>query len=131
MSIVDIIINSLQELANQLVTFVPKVVIAIFIWFIGKSIIKLLIRLVKKIDIKGTEIDNRIIDWLARIVLVLGKFFLILIILDYFGVGRTIINAIVSGLTFAVAITIGIAFGYALKPEARDLIDLLKKQIRK
>jgi small conductance mechanosensitive channel len=131
MSIIDVVIASMQQLINQLIVFIPKIIIAALIWFIGKYLLVLAVRIIKRVDIKGTKIDNKIADWLATIFLPVGKFFLILIVLDYLGVGRTVISAVVNGFTFAVAIALGIAFGKALEDDAKRAVLAIKKQLEK
>ena len=109
--------------------FLPKAITAILIWFIGKFFLNLGIGLIKKIDIKGFKLDNKAISLLTKVTLPLGKFILILIILDYLGVGRTIIGAFMNGLTLAIAIALGMAFGKGLEKEASNLITKAKKHL--
>lgn len=126
---VDILLTALNQLTVQLVEAVPKIIIAILIWIIGKFLIGLGVGLVKKIDIKGTEIDDRVIGILTSTVSIVGRLLLVLIILDYFGIGETVVGAIASGLTITIAIALGLAFGRALEPEARALVETAKKQL--
>jgi len=129
--IANVFVETLFQLLDQLVAFVPKVIVALLIWGVGKHLLNLAVRLVKRIDLKGTKIDNQLADFLARIVVPVGKFLLVLIVLDYLAIGRTIINAFMSGLAFAIAIGLGIAFGEALKPDAKKIVQLLRKQWQK
>ncbi len=127
----DIVVIALNQLIVQLVNIFPKLVITIIIWFVGKYLIDLAISLLKKVDIKGTKIDNKIVDLFSTIILVAGKVFLVLIIMDYWNIGETIINALVSGLTYTLAIAFGLAFGRALEPEAKNIVEELKKKLEK
>jgi len=111
--------------------FVPKIIIAIFIWIIGKYLINLGVALVRKIDIKGTKIDDYLIGVLSKVTLVVGKVLLFLVILDFLGVGRTIIGAITNGLTLMIAIALGLAFGKALEEDAREVVRQFKKHLGK
>jgi formate/nitrite transporter FocA (FNT family) len=127
----DIILVALNQLVVQLVNILPKLVITIIIWYVGKYLIHIGVKIARKIDIKGTKIDNKIIDILTSVILIAGKIFLVLIILDYWSIGETIISAIVSGLTFTFAIAFGLAFGKALEPDAKTLVEKFRKKIEK
>ena len=125
----NIIVTALNQLAVQLVNFLPKLVITLIIWWVGKYIITLGVKLIRKIDIKGTEIDDKIISTFSSIILVAGKILLVLIILDYWGIGKTIIGALANGITITFAIALGLAFGKALEPEAKNLVEGFKKKL--
>ena len=56
---------------------------------------------------------------------------MVLVILDFLGVGRTIIGAIASGLTLMVAIALGLAFGKALEEDAKDVVRQFKEHLGK
>lgn len=123
--------NSFQELANQLVIWLPKLIVALLIWWTGRFLLNLAARGVKKIDIPGTKIDNRMIAKFNKILLWLGKAILLLIVLDYLGIGRTIISALANGLTLTIALALGIAFGQALRPEAEKMVREARKTFKK
>jgi len=55
----------------------------------------------------------------------------LLVVLDYLGVGRTIIGAVASGLTLMVAIALGLAFGKALEEDAKEIVQQFKKHLGK
>ena len=131
MSVLNVLIASLQQLVTQLIVFLPKVIVAFLIWVVGIWFLQLAVKIVQKLDIRGTKIDDHLRNWLAAIVLPLGKFFLVLIVLDYLGVGRTVISAVANGFTLAVAIALGMAFGRALEPEAKKAVSALKKHWQK
>ena len=125
----NIIITALNQLVIQLFTFLPKLIITLAIWWIGLFLVDLGIKLIKKIDIKKTKIDNKVIDVFSSIIYFTGRIILVLIILDYWGIGQTIISALANGLTITFAIALGLAFGKALEPEAREVVEILKKKI--
>jgi small conductance mechanosensitive channel len=128
---VSVIYTSLAQVWFQMLMFVPKVIVAIFIWVIGKYLINLAVNLIRRIDIKGTKIDDYLVRIFSGTVLVLGKILLVLVILDYLGVGRTILGAIANGLTLTVAIALGLAFGKALEDDAKDVIREFKRHLVK
>ena len=79
----NIIITALNQLVIQLFTFLPKLIITLAIWWIGLFLVDLGIKLIKKIDIKKTKIDNKVIDVFSSIIYFTGRIILVLIILDY------------------------------------------------
>lgn len=127
----NIILAALNQLGAQTIVFIPKVIVAIAIWLIGKYLINLGVALIRKIDIKGTKIDDYLIRILSSVVLVVGKILLILVILDFLGVGRTIVGAIANGLTLTVAIALGLSFGKALEEDAKEVVQQFKKHLGK
>ena len=127
----NVVLGSLNQVWIQMLVFIPKIIIAIIIWTIGKHLINLGVTLIRKIDIKRTKIDDYLIGIFSNVVLVVGKFLLILVILDFLGVGRTIVGAIASGLTLMIAIALGLAFGKALEEDAKEVVQQFKKHLRK
>jgi small conductance mechanosensitive channel len=124
--------SAMQQLLNQLVGFIPKLLVAIIIWVVGKYIIGLGVNLIKRVQLKGVAKPvNKLVESLAYILLPLGKVILFLIILDYLGIGRTVINALLSGVSFAIAIAVGLAFGKAFEDDAKALVESVKKQLDK
>lgn len=131
MQVANVIVDPLQQLLTQLVGFIPKLVVALLIWLIGKYIINIGVGLIKKVEFKRLKVVGKFRDTFAFFLLYLGKVLLVLVILDYLGIGRTVIQALLSGLTFAIAIALGIAFGKALEDDAKSLLNALKEQANK
>ena len=127
----NVILASLNQVWVQMLIFVPKIIVALFIWFVGKYLINLGVALVRKIDIKRTKIDDYLIGIFSKVVLVVGKVLLFLVVLDFLGVGRTIIGAVTNGLTLMVAIAFGLAFGRALEEDAKEAVRQFKKHLGK
>jgi len=125
----NIIVTALEQLTVQLVNLIPKLIITLIIWWVGKYLINLGVKLIRKIDIKGTKIDDKIISASSSVILIAGKILLVLVILDYWGIGKTIIGALANGLTITFAIALGLAFGKALEPEAKNLVEGFKKKL--
>ncbi len=126
-----ILVSSLQQFLYQLLGFVPKLIVALVIWFVGKWMVAWGVNLLKKVELKGAKPVNKLVQQLAYILLPLGKVILFLVVLDYLGIGRTVIGALLSGLTFAIAITLGLAFGKALEDDAKAVVDSIKRQLEK
>jgi len=131
MDYLEILTNALNELVVDLVDLLPKIIVALVIWYIGVFLLGLAARLIRKIDIGGTELDDKAVAVVSTLINGLGRVLLALIILDYLGVGSTVVGAIANGLTFSIAIALGIAFGDALKPEAKRWVTQSKKFLTK
>lgn len=131
MPIYSIFLNPLQQLSTQMAAFLPKIIAAVLIWLIGKYLLELAVRLIRKVNIKGTKLDEKVVNFLIKIAMPVGKVLLVLIVLDYLGIGRTVIGAFLNGLTLAIAIALGIAFGKALETDAGGLVGEAKKQLKK
>lgn len=127
MDTADIILQALNSAVTQLVSILPKLTVALVIWYTGKYLLGLAVSLVKKIDIKKTKVDNKAIGMLTTLVDIIGRIVLVLVILDYLGIGRTIIAALTQGVTFAIAIALGLAFGKALEDDAKKIVANFRK----
>jgi small conductance mechanosensitive channel len=124
-------LGSFQQFGYQLVGFIPKLLAALIIWVIGKYLLHMGISALERIRLDKAKGLNKVLDSFTFILLPLGKLILFLVVLDYLGIGRTVIDAFLSGLSFAVAIALGLAFGKALEPDAKELVDNFKKQLEK
>lgn len=119
-----------ETLITQVITFIPKLLVAVLIWLVGKYLLKLISGLIKKIKIKGIDWDQKIIDFLLRVVNPVIKIILVLIILDYLGVGQTVIGALTNGLTITIALALGISFGKALEDDAKRMVERARESFR-
>ncbi|MBN1263481.1 MAG: hypothetical protein JW991_03950 [Candidatus Pacebacteria bacterium] len=130
-SSLNIFVEAIRQLIYQMAEIFPKVVIALIIWWVGNRFLMIGLDLLKKVNIKGTKLDEQIIGVFSKITLPLGKFILVLIVLDYLGIGRTVISAFMNGLTLAVSIALGLAFGKALEKDAGEIVSEVRKQLKK
>lgn len=127
----DIVLGALTQVWFQMLVFVPKIIVAIIIWVIGVYLVNLGVALIRKIDIRGAKIDDYLIGVFSSAVLVVGKILVILVVLDFLGVGRTIVGAIANGLTLAIAIALGLSFGKALEEDAKWVVGKFKKHLER
>jgi len=128
MEVVGALNLALNSIVEQLAGLLPKLIIALLIWYAGKYLLSLALGLAKKIDInKKTKADNKAIEMLLGGAELVGRIILVLIILDYLGIGRSIISALAQGVTFAVAIALGLSFGKALEDDAKKTVNNIKK----
>lgn len=131
MDYVEVTFIALNELIAQLMAVLPKLIIALIIWYLGKYIITLGVNLIEHIDIKKTKIDEKAIDTITTVINIVGRIILVLVILDYLGIGSSIVTALAQGVTFAIAIALGLSFGKALESDAKDIVDSIKKFVKK
>lgn len=131
MTFTQVFIGAMQELTLQLLNFIPKLIVALLIWIVGKYLIGLLVSLVRKVKLEHAKPVNKLMESLAFILEPLGKVLLFLIVMDYLGIGSSVISALVSGFTFAIAIALGLAFGKALEDDAKQIVAAVKKQLEK
>ena len=124
-------LGTFQQFGYQLVSFIPKLLAALIIWVIGKYFLNLGISALEKIKLEKAKGVNKVLRSFTQILLPLGKLVLFLVILDYLGIGRTVMNAFLSGLSFAVAIALGLAFGRAIEPYVKQFVEDFKSQLEK
>ena len=127
MTALNIIAGAIQELIQRLVALVPQLIVALVIWWLGNYLLNLGARLLKKLNLPFTKLDESAINTLLKVAIPTGKVILVLIILDYLHIGSTIISALTTGLALTIAIALGLSFGKALEPEAAEAVKLLKK----
>lgn len=123
----EIIVTTLESIIDQLVIILPKLIIALLIWYIGRYLISVSVKLVRHMDPKRTKVDDKATGMLSGLVELVGRIILVLVILDFLGIGRTIIAAFTQGVTYAIAIALGLAFGKALEGDAKQTVESIKK----
>jgi hypothetical protein len=129
-SISEVFLGSFQMLLTQLIIWVPKLIIALLLWWLGNLLLRVVAKGLRIIDIPGMDLDNRLIGKFNTILLFLGKFLLALIILDYLGIGEVVIGAIAGGLTLTIALILGISFGQSFKPTTDRIVEQLIRKVQ-
>jgi len=122
---------SIETLVLQIIAVIPQLIVAIIIWYVGRYFLGVAAKLIRKLDVKSLKFDDRVVDGLARLVDFVGRVLLVLIILDYLGIGGSVVAAITQGIVFTIAIALGIAFGEALKPDAREISSTFRTWFKK
>ena|SRR3989344_3506212 len=130
MDTVSVILVALNQIVGQLIEVLPKLIIALIIWYLGKYFLNMAVSLISKFDLKHTKIDDKAIETLGLVVNGVGRVILVLIILDYLGIGRSVVSAVAQGITYAIAIALGLAFGKALEGDAKNVVESLRKFLR-
>lgn len=114
-------------LLNKVVTYLPNVVVAAFIFVVAVIIADILEKVVRA-AVEGAKVGyghlaGVIVKWSIWI-------FAILIILMQLGIGKELILTLFTGLVGLIVISGGIAFGLGGKEIATDLLQNLRKKIR-
>ena len=124
-------LGTFQQFGYELVAFIPKLLAALIIWVVGKYFLNVGMSALERVKLKNAKGINKFLESFRYLLMPFGKLILFLIVLDYLGIGRTVIDAFLSGLSFAVAIALGLAFGKAFEPYVKDFVDDFKKQLEK
>ncbi|MHA2055587.1 MAG: hypothetical protein ACW99F_18575, partial [Candidatus Hodarchaeales archaeon] len=62
MTLAQVLFTSMQQLLYQMVNFIPKLLVALVIWVLGKYLLGVGVSLIKKVQIKGAKPVNKIVD---------------------------------------------------------------------
>lgn len=111
---------------NQLLVYIPNVIIAVVIGFIGIVAANLVSDVVRQ-SIKSIGIAS------ARTLAVFSKsvvmFFTILIILSQLGIAPDLIKILFMGIVAMISLAGGLAFGLGGKDHAKDVLNMVKKSL--
>ena len=112
---------------NQILFYIPNVVIAVVIGFVGLVSSNLLANLVRRtIKTLGSTTANTLAVFTKSVIV----FFTILVVLNQLGVAQDIIRILLTGIIGMLALAGGLAFGLGGKDIARDLLSELTKKVK-
>ncbi len=112
---------------NQFLFYLPNVIVAVMMGFVGSIIANLAGDLAKSgLKSLGSHSANTLAMF-ARSTII---FFTVLIILNQLGVAQDLIRILFTGIVAMLAIAGGLAFGLGGKEIARDILEGLKKKIK-
>jgi len=129
LNILNPFVDSVVLFVSQLVLYLPKLLFAYVLWLVGKWLIDKGVKLINLTNIKALKKADKLRDVVEKAFIITAKVLLILVILDTFGIGSTIIGALLSGLTWMIAIALGLSFGKALEPAAKEIVDGIRKSV--
>jgi hypothetical protein len=121
-------LNALTELLTKIALWVPNLILAILTLLVGLIVT----------DIASDKMAHASkISWIKKISGVI-KFFIIIFFIDIalrqIGVSFTLAEStylvLLTGITLAVSLAVGISLGFGLKKEAEDFVKVMKKKIR-
>jgi len=121
----NIVINYITSHIPNMITFAINVVIAVVIFFVGKKIINILRRIVKK-SLTKTNADVGVVQFLDSVVKGILYFILIVIIVGRFGVHASSLMAIVG----SAGLALGLALQGSLSNFAGGVLILLLKPFK-
>ena len=115
----------LNDLGNWSVSLIGKIVIAVLIWFIGKKIIRVLDKLVKKILDRST-LDKGVVNFVVSVLKFVMYAILIMIVVDKLGFQTTSLLTLFG----SAALAIGMSLQGSLSNFAGGVLILLFKPFK-
>lgn len=122
-------LTTVSEFLNSVLLYIPRVIVAIFILLAAIIVANFLEKLVKAAVLAGNLSDYA--PFLAVVTRWAIFVFAIFAVLIHLGIAQTLIGTLFTGFVAMVAIAGGLAFGLGGKEYAGELIDALKKSIKK
>lgn len=119
-------LTRISDILNTILYYIPNVLVAVVIAFVGLVISNLVADLVRHSvkTVNGTSANS--FAALARYAIV---FFTILIVLNQLGVAQDLIRILFTGIVAMIAIAGGLAFGLGGKETAKELLEDIKKTL--
>ncbi len=112
---------------KQILFYIPNVIVAIVIGFVGLVTSNLVANLVKRtIKSMGATFANSLAVFTKTIIV----FFTVLVVLSQLGVAQDIIRILFTGIIGMLALAGGLAFGLGGKDVARELLEELRSKIK-
>jgi len=116
-------VKFLEDIGNSLLNFIPKLFIGILIFVAGFIILEAL----QKEIISNLEIQEKYKSIISKIIRFIGAYVLLVIALNQIGIDTTILIylfiILFASIVLSFSIAIGIAFGFALKDKASEIIE--------
>lgn len=116
------------EVLNQLLLYIPNIIVAVFIGFVGLVVANLTYDIVRHAvrGVGGTQ--SIAFGTFARYAII---FFTILVVLNQLGVASDLIRILFTGIVAMIAIAGGLAFGLGGKDLAAEILRELKAKLEK
>jgi len=112
-------LGEISSLLVSLAAWLPNLLVAIVIFLFGLIVSSYAADLIKVKKLKGAEITSDIVKWVSII-------FILIIVLGQLGIkisfAENVFLVVLSGIVIALALAVGISFGFALKEDAKSLI---------
>jgi len=121
-------LSKATEVLNQFLFYIPNVIVAVIIGFVGIVISNLAADLVRQsVKSAGDSASGSLAVFTRSTIM----FFTVLIMLNQLGVAQDLIRIFFTGLVAMLAIAGGLAFGLGGKEYAKEILDELKKKLAK
>lgn len=119
-------LTNVTTVLNQLLFYLPNVLVAVVIGFIGLIFANLVADLVKQsVKTAGSKAANSL-SALARYSII---FFTALVVFSQLGIAQDLIRILFTGIVAMLAIGGGLAFGLGGQTMAKDLLEKVKKNL--
>lgn len=116
------------EVLNQFLFYIPNVIVAVIIGFVGIVISNLTSDVVRQSVKSAGESASSSLAVFARSTII---FFTVLIMLNQLGVAQDLIRIFFTGLVAMLALAGGLAFGLGGQEHAKEVLEALKKKLIK
>lgn len=121
-------LSKATEVLNQFLFYIPNVIVAVVIGFVGIVIANLSADLVRQsVKSAGDSASGSLAVFTRSTIL----FFTLLVMLNQLGVAQDLIRIFFTGLVTMLAIAGGLAFGLGGREHAKEILDELKKKLAK
>lgn len=112
---------------NEFVLYLPNVIVAVIIGFVGLVSSNLVSDLVKRaVKTMGSSTANTLAVFTKATIV----FFTALVVLNQLGVAQDLVRILFTGIVGMLAIAGGLAFGLGGRDMAKDVLEELKKKIK-
>lgn len=119
-------LSQITGVFNQLLFYLPNVLISVVIGFVGIIFAHLISDLVKQ-SVKSIRPASAVIlSAFARYTII---FFTVLIVMNQLGIAQDLIRILFTGIVALLALAGGLAFGLGGKDIAKELLDNLRKKL--
>lgn len=119
-------LSKITGVFNQLLFYLPNVLISVVIGFVGIIFSHLIADLVKQSVKSVRPVSAVMLSALARYAVI---FFTVLIVMNQLGIAQDLIRILFTGIVAMLALAGGLAFGLGGKEVAKDLLDTLRKKL--
>ena len=115
------------SVVNQILFYLPNVVAAVVIAFVGILVANLTSDLVRhSVKMMGSTASNSLAVFTRGTIL----FFTVLVVLNQLGVAQDLIRILFTGIVAMLSLAGGLAFGLGGKELAKELLDELKRKLK-
>jgi hypothetical protein len=121
-------LDSTKDLLTGIVSYIPQVILAAFVLFVGFIVADFTKKLVKSSTKMVNFKSAAMLGSIARIAIIV---FTVLIVLNMLGIGQAIINTLFIGVVAMLALAGGLAFGLGGRDAAAKAIEDFKDSIHK
>lgn len=119
-------LSRVTDVLNQLLFYIPNVIVAVVIGFVGLIFANLVADLVRHSVRTVGATSAKTLAALARYSIV---FFTVLVVLNQLGIAQDLIRILFTGIVAMLSIAGGLAFGLGGKDLAREMLQELKRNV--